>query len=325
MTVDYSRQPVLVVGGFGYIGSNLTAALLDAGAVPTIVTPSRDRHAAAAGPFESRGARVIEADVRDLAAMQRAVEGQAVVFNASGRSGALASVQDPAGDLDVNVAGGLVLLEALRIASPSAKLVFAGTRLVYGAPTRLPVSEDHPVAPLCPHGLHKAAVEQYMAIYASLHGIRATCLRITNPYGPGQPGDRRAYGVINYLIHCALRCDALPIYGEGTQLRDYVFIGDVIEAMLLVGCDTKSDGRVYNIGSGVGTRLVDAARLIVEVVGSGRVVSEPWPPIVRDIDSGDFVADVTRIGQELGWRPTVALREGLHRTVALSLAASANS
>jgi nucleoside-diphosphate-sugar epimerase len=321
----YSKQRVLVAGGFGYIGSNLTAALIDRGAVTTIVTPLRERHAAAAASYESRGAQIVEADVRDVAAMQRAVEGQTVVFNVTGRSGALASVQDPAGDLDVNVGGGLALLEAIRTANASAKLVFAGSRLVYGAPATLPVSENHPVAPLCPHGLHKAAVEQYIAIYEMLHGVRATCLRITNPYGPGQPSDRRAYGVINYLIHYALRGEALPIYGAGTQLRDYVFIGDVIDAMLLVGIESKSDGRTYNVGSGTGTRLIDAARSIVEIVGGGRIVSEAWPPVVREIDSGDFVADVSRIRGELGWAPAVALREGLQRTVSPSIAASANS
>ena len=321
----YGGRPTLVVGGLGYLGSSLTAALLDAGAGVTVVTPVRTRHARAASDCEARGARVIEADVRDGAAMRKAVRDHAVVFNVSGQSGALQSVQDPAADLDVNCAGNLAVLEALRCESPAAKLVFAGSRLAYGSARALPVSEDHPLAPLCPHGAHKAMVEQYLTIYGRLYGIRATSLRITNPYGPGQPSDRSAYGVINYLIHRALSGQSLPIYGDGSQLRDYVFINDVVDAMLLVGAEAKSDGRVYNIGSGVGTSLVDTARLIVNTVGAGRVEFQPWPPLVREIDTGDFVADVTRIGNELGWRPTVPLADGLHRTVAASLTKSANS
>ena len=320
----YAGRRTLVVGGLGYIGSNVTAALLDAGAEVTVVTPARERHASAASRYEAQGARVIEADVRHVEAMRGAIRDRAVVFNLSGQSGALRSVQDPAGDLDVNCAGNLAVLDALHTDSPAAKLVSAGSRLAYGTARSLPVSEDHPLVPLCPHGAHKAMVEQYLSIYGRLHGIRATSLRITNPYGPGQPSDRRAYGVINYLIHRALSGQSLPIYGDGAQLRDYVFINDVVDAMLLVGSDERSDGRVYNIGSGVGTSMIDAARLIVETAGAGRVELEPWPPLVHEIDTGDFVADVTRIREELGWRPTVALKDGLHQTVAASLAKSAD-
>jgi len=323
-TDQYRSRRALVIGGLGYLGSNLTAALLDAGADATVVTPDRERHAPLAMRLESSGARVVDADIRDLAAMRRAVTGQDVVFNMSGQSGALQSVSDPIVDLDVNCAGNLTLLEAVRLESPGAKFVFAGSRLVYGAPRALPVSEGHPVVPLCPHGAHKAMVEQYLAIYGALHGVRSTALRITNPYGPGQPSDRRAYGVINFLIHRAIAGQTLPIYGDGGQLRDYVFIGDVIAAMLLAGTDATSDGRVYNIGSGVGIRMLDAARLIVETAGTGRVEMEPWPPLVHQIDTGDFVSDVSRARDELGWRPTTAFADGLRETIAASIAQGAN-
>ena len=320
---SYAGRRALVIGGLGYLGSNLTSTLLAASAEVTIVTPARNRHASAVSGYEARDARVVEADVRDLAAMREVVRGQGVVFNVSGRSGALRSVQEPLIDLDVNCAGSLALLEALRLENPGAKLVFAGTRLVYGAARALPVSEDHALTPLCPHGVHKAAVEQYLAVYGRLYGLRATVLRMTNPYGPGQPRDRSAYGVINYLIHRALAGQSLPIYGDGGQLRDYVFIDDTVDAMLLAGLDARSDGRVYNVGSGVGTSMLDAARLIIETVGAGRVELQAWPPVVRQIDTGDFVADVRRIGDELGWRPAVALPDGLRRTVAESVAEGA--
>jgi UDP-glucose 4-epimerase len=325
MTPDWYRsRRVLVTGGLGYLGSNLAAALLDAGADVTIVTLARDRHPLAAGRFEGHGARVIEADVRHVGPMRDAMRGQEVVFNLAGQSGAVQSVRDPIVDLDVNCVGNLALLEALRLESPRAKFVFAGSRLVYGAPRTLPVSEDQALAPLCPHGAHKAMVEQYLAMYGTLHGVRATTLRITNPYGPGQPSERRAYGVINYLIHRALAGQSLPIYGDGAQRRDYVFVGDVAAAMLLAGAETRSDGRVYNIGSGVGIRMIDAARLIIEAAGAGRVELQPWPPLVREIDTGDFIADITRVGDELGWRPTTPLADGLRETVAASIAQGAN-
>lgn len=325
MTRDwYCSRRVLVIGGLGYVGSNLAKALLDAGAVVTVMTPVLDRHALAASAFEAGGARIVEADIRHIGPICEAVRGQDVVFNASGQSGAVQSVRDPIVDIDVNCVGNLTLLEALRLENPDAKLVFTGSRLVYGAARTLPVSEEQALAPLCPHGAHKVLVEQYLAMYGTLHRIRATTVRITNPYGPGQPSERRAYGVINYLIHRALAGEALPIYGDGAQLRDYVFIGDVVTAMLLVGADPRSDGRVYNVGSGVGIRMLDAARLIIETAGAGCVELQAWPPLVREIDTGDFVADITRIGDELGWRPVTAFADGLRETVAASIAQGAD-
>ena len=137
----YRTRRTGVIGGLGYIGSNLAAVLLDAGADVTVVTPARDRHRSAASRFEACGARVVEADIRQVAAMRDAVRGQDVVFNLAGQSGALQSVQQPIVDLDVNCVGNLTLLEALRLEAPGAKLVFAGSRLVYGATGALPVSE----------------------------------------------------------------------------------------------------------------------------------------------------------------------------------------
>jgi UDP-glucose 4-epimerase len=321
--VNYSGKRVLVVGGLGYIGTNLVAGLFDAGADVTVVTHVRTRHHVPWTAVQGRGGTMIEADVRDVVAMRAAVGGQDVVFNLSGQSGALQSVQRPLLDLDVNCAGNLALLEALRLEAPSAKFVFAGSRLVYGAPRELPVAEDHALVPLCPHGVHKAMVEQYLAIYGQLHGIRATTLRITNPYGFGQPAGRSAYGVINFLIHRALAGQTLPIYGDGLQLRDYVFVGDLVEALLLAGGDRRSDGRVYNVGSGVGTPMIDMARMVVDLVGAGRVEHQPWPPMVKEIDTGDFVADVARIERELGWRAATALAEGLRKTVSVLLGQTA--
>ena len=329
MTIDnrhswYSGRHVLIVGGLGYIGWNLTTALLDAGSNVAVITPQRAHHEARATDCEARGGSVIEADVRDRAAMRAAARQQTVIFNVSGQSGALRSVQEPAADLDANCAGSLSLLEAIRLESAEAKLVFASSRLVYGAAHTLPVAEDHPLVPLCPHGAHKMVIEQYLAIYGRLYGVRATSLRITNPYGPGQPGERSAYGVINYLIHRALSGQSLSMYGDGRQLRDYVYVTDVVEAMLLAGANGISDGKVYNVGSGVGTAMVDAARLIVSIAGAGHVEHIPWPPMVEEIDTGDFVADVSRAAAELGWRPTATLTEGLQRTIAASMARSAD-
>jgi UDP-glucose 4-epimerase len=314
MSLRQSR--VLVVGGLGFIGVNLTARLIEAGARTTVLTPDRKRHAEAAAIFERRGVTLVEGDLRDRTRVADAVRGQEIVMNLSGQSGAVRSMEDPWSDLDVNCRGNLVLLEALREHNRAAKIVVAGSRLQYGHPEHLPVSEDAPQEALCLHAIHKQTVEKYLALYHRLFGIRYAVARITNPYGPGQPAGRTAYGVINRLIHLAIADRPLTVYGDGVQLRDYVHVDDVVAALLVMAESDRSGGGVYNVGSGTGTRLVDLARAVVEIAGGGHVEHVPWPALAEQVETGDFVADISRIGRELGWRPTIALGEGLERTVA---------
>ena len=307
---------VLVVGGLGFIGVNLTARLVESGAQTTVLTPDRNRHAEAAAVVERKGVTVVEGDLRDRTRIADAVRGQQIVMNLSGQSGAVRSMEDPWSDLDVNCRGNLVLLEALREHNRAAKIVFAGSRLQYGHPEHLPVTEDAPQEALCLHAIHKQTVEKYLGLYHRLFGIRYAVARITNPYGPGQPVGRTAYGVINRLIHLAIADRPLTIYGDGVQLRDYVHVDDVVAALLVMAESDRSDGRVYNIGSGTGTRLVDLARAVIDIAGGGHVEHVPWPALAEQVETGDFVADISRIERELGWRPTIALRDGLERTVA---------
>ena len=307
---------MLVVGGLGFIGVNLTAKLIEVGARITVLTPDRNRHVEAAAMFERNGVAVLEADLRDRTRIADAVRGQQIVMNLSGQSGAVRSMEDPWSDLDVNCRGSLVLLEALREHNRAAKIVFAGSRLQYGHPEHLPVSEDAPQEALCLHAIHKQTVEKYLALYHRLFGIRYAVARISNPYGPGQPVGRTAYGVINRLIHLAIADRPLTVYGDGVQRRDYLHVDDVVAALLLMAESDRSDGRVYNVGSGTGTRLVDLARAVIEIAGGGQVEHVPWPALAEQVETGDFVADISRIERELGWRPTIALGDGLERTVA---------
>ena len=312
----FAGQRVCVIGGMGFIGVNLADRLLDAGATVTILTPLRERHADQADLFERRGARIVEGDLRDRELVPSLVDGQQIIFNLSGQSGAVRSMDDPWSDLDINLRGNLVLLEALRDARSPGKIVFAGSRLQYGKPDALPVREDDLGDPLCLHAVHKRTVEEYLKLYAHLFGLSYTIARITNPYGPGQPKGRTAYGVINRLIHLALAGEALTIYGDGRQLRDYVHVADVVDALLVLAASAHANGRAYNIASGIGTPLIDVAETIVEIAGGGHVQHVEWPTLAQQIETGDFVADISRARTELGWAPTRALRTGLEDTIA---------
>jgi UDP-glucose 4-epimerase len=315
----FRDRSVLVIGGLGFIGRPLVETLVARGANVTVMTPSRERHRNTAAAQDARGVRIVEGDVRDRQAMETAVRAQHVVFNLAGQSGAVRSLEDPWTDLDVNVGGMLTLVEAVRRQNRGARIVFASSRLEYGRVGREPVAETHAVDPLCPHAIHKLMAEEYLRLYERLYGMSYAVARITNPYGPGQPRARTDYGVVNRLIHLALADEKLPIYGDGRQRRDYIYIDDVVEALLAIASPqspaAKASG-IYNVGTGIGTSIADMATAITRAAGAGRIEFVPWPALAEQIETGDFVADITRIGTEVGWRPAVALDEGLRRTVA---------
>jgi UDP-glucose 4-epimerase len=316
----YRGRAVLVLGGLGFMGHSLSRRLIAGGARLTVVTRRRSAHEPEAEELASSGARLVEADLRDREEMRRVVEGQEALFNLSARSGAVRSVDDPFTDLDVNCRGTLVVLEALRAVNPHARHLFVGSRLVYGRVGVERAGEDHGTDPLCAHAVHKLMVEKYLRVYERLFGLPYVVARVTNPYGPGQPPGRTAYGVVNRMIHLALTGETIPIYGDGSQRRDYIFIEDLVSALLrLLAAGPKARG-VYNVGTGVGTPLVDMARAIVAAAGSGRVQFVPWPPLAEQIETGDFVADIGRIQRDVEWSPSVSLDEGLRLTVAFQRA-----
>jgi UDP-glucose 4-epimerase len=194
--------------------------------------------------------------------------------------------------------------------------VFASSRLVYGATGGTPVSEEHPTRPTSLYALHKLTVEHYLRIYREQFGLPYCVLRLTNPYGPFQLPERRAYGVLNQFVMAAIHGAPLPLFGGGSQLRDYVHASDVARAILSACRDARSVGEVFNVGAGRSVSLAEAAQAIVTLAGSGQAASAPWPEGERRVETGDFRCDVSKIRALLSWSPAVPLAEGLAETVA---------
>jgi UDP-glucose 4-epimerase len=311
----YRGKKVLVTGGLGFIGINVCLRLLELGAEVTVLDNFMPPSPGASLDAILHRLKVAIADIRDEDKVERVIRDQQVIFNLAGKSGAADSNKTPLNDLDINCRGHLTILEACRSFNPGVAIVFPSSRLVYGKPRYLPIDESHPVAPESIYAAHKLAVENYHLIYGHLYGLKATVLRITNPYGPLQLGDARAYGIANRFIQAAVRGENLTVFGAGEQHRDYLYIDDLVHALLLAGSLEIARGKIYNIGDDRSESLMELAQLAVATAGSGTIVQIPWPEDYKAIETGDFQSDITLAARDLGWLPVTQLAEGVARTV----------
>jgi UDP-glucose 4-epimerase len=314
----YRDRRVMITGGLGFIGSNLAHQLVALGAQVLIVDsliPEYGGNLFNISGIEPR-VRVNIADVRQQSTMNYLVRDQDVILNLAGQVSHIDSMQDPYTDLEINCRSQLSLLEACRRYNPAVKVVFAGTRQVYGRPDSLPVAETHLVHPTDVNGINKAAGESYHLVYNNVFGIRACSLRLTNVYGPRQLLKHNRQGFIGWFIRLALEDREIQIYGDGTQLRDFVHVDDAADAFLRAGAADAANGRVFNVGGAEPIAHRDLVDLLVAVAGSGRYRFVEWPPEKRAIDIGSFYADSSLIQRVLGWQPATRLRDGLAQTLA---------
>lgn len=308
---------VLLTGGLGFLGLNLVPPLLEGGAEVRVLARTLQPLALSwlDGLRGERAVEVLQGDIADPDRMPGWLEGVDLVLNLAGESGAVKSLRESHSDMQVNIAGHLNLLDALRDRSTPPRVVFVSSRLVYGVTGAEPAGEAHPTLPTSIYGLHKLTVEHYYRIYHQHYGIPYAILRLTNPYGLYQLPERVHYGIVNRFVMAALRGEAIPLYGGGPQLRDYIHARDAAEAVLRAGLDPRAVGETMNVGAGRSVSLGEVARRIVALAGSGRVEEVPWPEGHRKVETGDFLCDTRRIEERLGWKAGIGLDEGLRRTV----------
>jgi UDP-glucose 4-epimerase len=313
----YRDRRTLVTGGLGFIGSNLCRRLADLGARVTAVDsllPDYGGNLFNLAGYEER-VRVNIADVRGHG-MEYLVKGHDVLFNLAGQVSHLDSMSDPVTDLEINCTSQLRLLEAVRRGNPELKIVYAGTRQIYGRPQYLPVDEKHLLQPVDVNGINKISGEFYHLVYHQVYGIRASSLRLTNTYGPRQLIRHNRQGFIGWFVRQAAFGEEIQIFGDGLQKRDFNHVDDVVDAFLRAGATDSVDGQVLNLGDERPVSLLELVELLLDVAGGGRYRLVPFPPERKRIDIGDFYADTARVRATLGWSPRVGLREGLAETVA---------
>jgi UDP-glucose 4-epimerase len=314
----YRARRVMVTGGLGFIGSNLARQLVALGADVLLVDALVP--GCGANRFNIDGiagqVRISESDIRDREAVRDLVAGQDVIFNLAGQVSHIDSMRDPYGDLDINCLSHLSLLEACRHVNPAVKVVYAGTRQIYGRPDSLPVNESHLVRPTDVNGINKAAGEAYHIVYNNVFGIRACSLRLTNVYGPRQLIRHNRQGFIGWFVRLALEDRTIQVYGDGAQLRDFVHVDDAADAFLRAGADDRCNGDVFNVGGREPISHRDLTTLLIDAAGSGRVEYIEWPAEKKAIDIGSFYSDSSKFSQLTGWTPGVPLADGLAATLA---------
>lgn len=314
----YRGRRVMITGGLGFIGSNLARMLADLDADVLLVDsliPEYGGSRVNIRGIEDR-VRVNVADIREPTTMDYLVSDREVIFNLAGQVSHIDSMRDPYTDLDINCRSQLTVLEACRRNNPHVKVVFAGTRQVYGRPDYLPVDEKHLVRPTDVNGINKVAGEYYHLVYNNVFGVRACSLRLTNIYGPRQLIRHNRQGFIGWFIRKIVEDQEIEIFGDGSQVRDFVFVDDAADAFLRAGASDACNGEVFNVGGSEPVSHRDLVELMIEVAGSGRRRFVDWPAEKKAIDIGSFYADSSRFAGITGWRPQVSLREGLARTFA---------
>jgi len=208
-----------------------------------------------------------------------------------------------------------VLLEALRHNNRDARVIFAGTRGEYGASVKLPVDEDHPTNPKGIYAVTNLTAEKMVLVYDDIFGIKGACLRITNTYGPRHQMAHDEYGVFNWFIRKAMDNEAIPVFGDGRILRDFIYVEDIVECMLMTAVAESAYGEVFNVGTGVPVSFIELAKKIVEIAGSGNAQFTEFTQERKEVEPGDYYTDITKIKKFTGWKPVVSLEEGIRKTI----------
>lgn len=313
----FQGRKVMVTGGLGFIGSNLSARLVERGAKVTVVDNMIPRLGGNLFNVKEIADRIHLnfSDVRDGHSMDFLVKDHEYIFHLAGQVNHVDSIRNPIQDLDINCRGTLVLLESCRKYNRDVKIIFAGTRGEYGSSVRLPVGEDHPTNPKGIYAVTNLTAEKMVLVYQDVHKISGSCLRITNTYGPRHQMAHDEYGVLNWFVRKAIDDEVIPVFGDGRILRDFLYVDDLVDCFLQVALCEAAYGEVFNVGTGVPISFVDLAKKIVQVAGQGKVTFAEFTQERKEVEPGDYYTDISKIRRTVGWEPGTGLEEGLRKTI----------
>lgn len=312
----FENKKILITGGLGFLGSTLAIQLTELGAKVIVVdnlAPLYGGNIYNLKNFENR-IQIIINDMRNMEIMKELIVGVDLIFHLAAQVSYIDSLKMPYEDLDLNARATLNILECCRLHNPKAKIVFSSSRMVYGKVEVPILTEACSTNPLSLYGIHKLTSEKYLTMYNKDFGIPITILRLTNPYGPRQQMKHSKYSLVGWFIRQAIEGNEIKIFGDGNQLRDYIYVDDIIQAMIKCAESDLSTGEIINLGSGQASRFCDMVSEVINVVKKGRFVMVPWPPNYEKIETGDVSLDISKLQNITGWSPKVSLKEGIEKT-----------
>jgi len=291
---------VLVIGGQGFIGSHVCDSLASSGNSLRVISRNPNKLG-----YQSSTAEYLYFDYNDSDKLEGALKGIDCVIHLANSMVPSSSNLDPIADIDSNLVPTVALLDLMRKVGPKRIIYLSSGGTVYGHPLHLPITESHPLNPICSYGITKVSVENYLLMYQTLYGFEPLILRPSNPYGPRQ-GHLGVQGLINSFLNLALRSEPLTVWGDGKIVRDFFYVKDL--ANLCGQAVESSESGVFNIGSGEGTSINDVIHMIREVTGRDLRIAYKKS---RSYDVSENYLDVTKARSILNWNPETSIRDGI--------------
>ncbi len=313
----FAGKTALITGGMGFIGSNLAIRLANLGAQVTILDsmiPDYGGNEFNLHPVKDR-VRVNYCDIRDESAVSYLVRNQNFVFHLAGQVCHIMSLSNPFPDIEINITGTAVLMEALRKHNKDAIVVYTGTRGQYGPSVSLPVNEEAPTNPKGIYEISNLTAEKIIKVYNDVHGIRSTLLRLSNIYGPRSQMLHSRFGVCNWFVRVAMDNQKIQVFGDGSILRDFLFVDDCVDAILRTSICEEAYGEIFNVGNDVPVSFLELVKTIISVAGQGSWEFAEFSPERKAQEPGDFYSDISKISRVADWRPKYDLAEGLAMTL----------
>ena len=313
----FKSRKVLITGGLGFIGSNLTLELVKQKADVTLVDNFLPDHGANWRNIREirPSVRVNLCDVRDLHSMRELLADTEIIFHLAGQGSHVLSLKNPFPDIDLNITATAILLELVRELKLNPVIVYTGTRGQYGKAMKLPVAEDQPSSPRGIYELTNLTAEKMMQIYHWNHHLRTVPLRLTNIYGPRAQMHHPHFGVVNWFVRLALTGKPITVFGDGKIRRDFIYVEDCVQALLRAAQLQENFGEIINIGNDQPRCFLDVADILCELIPGTSYQFTAFTAERAAQEPGDFYSDITKARRILSWEPKVELREGLARTV----------
>lgn len=313
----YKDKNVLITGGLGFIGSNLAIKLVQSGADVTVLDVLWPDHGGSLFNVEpvKKELTVNICDIRDKYALESLVKNKDYVFHLAGQCSHVLGQVDPYPDIDINIHGTAVLMDAVRRNAPEAITVYTSTRGVYGSVTKLPVTEDTIANPKGLYEISNLTAEKIINFYADIHNLKVVNLRLSNIYGERAQMKHSKFGVANWFVRKAINNEVIQVFGDGKILRDFLYIDDCVEAILSAGTSEKAYGSTLNVGNDRHCSFLELVEAIIDAAKSGSWEYVPFTKERAAQEPGDFYPDITRIKETTGWQPATSLHDGLTKTI----------